>query len=184
MVKQILSFARGASGEHGVTDLKHIIKDMTRLAKDTFPRSIRVEQCLADNLWRVNGNPTQLHQVLLNLCVNARDAMSGGGVLTIATDNVHLKGAISRWKNEPVSGPYVRLSVTDTGHGINAEVMEKLFDPFFTTKDYGTGLGLSVVHGIIQEHGGQIEVESELRKGTAFHILLPLVRFAQEVAAA
>ena len=150
MVKQILSFARGSSGELGVTDIRRIIKDVARLTQETFPRSVRIEPTVAPDLKRVRGNPTQLHQVLLNLCVNARDAMSDGGTLTIRAENVLLQGAISRWKNEPVSGMHVRLSVSDTGHGIPLGVMEKLFDPFFTTKESGkgTGLGLSTVMGI------------------------------------
>lgn len=185
MVKQILSFARGVSGEQAITDLKHIIKDMVRLAQDTFSRSIRIERSVPSNLWRVKGNPTQLHQVLLNLCVNARDAMDAGGTLSILAENVELEGAISPWKHEPATGAFVKLCVKDTGDGIAPEVMPKLFDPFFTTKETGkgTGLGLSTVMGIVKHHGGFVDVRSELGKGAAFMVYLPASIDAQEVAA-
>ena len=113
----------------------------------------------------MNGDSTQLHQVLLNLCVNARDAINGSGVMAITAENLKLEGVISRWKREPVTGPHVRLTVSDTGHGIPSEVMEKLFHPFFTTKEIGkgTGLGLSTVMGIVKHHGGFVDVLSKGR---------------------
>ncbi len=126
-----------------------------------------------------------MEQVFLNFFLNAMDAMKPGGELTVGTE---IRSA-AEWAapGDGVNGhrdEILRVTVRDNGEGIKSEDIAHVFDPFFTTKDYGTGLGLSVVHGIIQEHGGQIEVESKLAIGTAFHILLPLVRFEEEAAAA
>jgi PAS domain S-box-containing protein len=164
MVKQILSFAQGASGEPMVLQLRHLIKDMLKLMGDTFPRSIRLEQELAADLLPVLGDPTQLHQVLLNLCVNARDAMPEGGRLAITARNL-----------DTPTGPHVLLEVTDTGGGIPPELREKIFEPFFTTKcaGKGTGLGLSTVAGIVKRHQGSIELTSEPGRGTTFQVRLP-----------
>jgi len=126
-----------------------------------------------------------LEQVFLNFFLNAMDAMRRGGELTVTTKIRSGDVLVSQLSAEDEEATEALcISIRDTGDGIRAEDIPHVFDPFFTTKDYGTGLGLSVVHGIIEEHGGQIEVESELSKGTAFHILLPLVRFNQEVAVA
>jgi len=126
-----------------------------------------------------------LEQVFLNFFLNAMDAMKNGGELYISTEirtDEEWVSPLTHTNGE--THEILRVSIRDTGEGIKPEDVPHVFDPFFTTKDYGTGLGLSVVHGIIQEHGGQIEVESEVKKGTAFHILLPLVRFDSKVAAA
>ena len=175
MVKQIVAFARGVSGEVAILDLKHLVFEMEKLAKQTFPRSIRIQSRIAANLYPVAGNATQLHQVLLNLCVNARDAMPDGGVLHMEADNVVLDKKDSVWKPEPVSGPHVVLTVSDTGCGMTAEVMQRVFEPFFTTKEIGkgTGLGLSTVQGIVKGHSGFAEVITEAGKGTTFKIYLP-----------
>src|SRR5438132_3755215 len=121
------------------------------------------------------GNATQLHQVLLNLCVNARDAMPSGGSLNIEAKNISLDNKVTRLQPEPVSGPYVLLAVSDTGQGISPELLDKIFEPFFTTKapGKGTGLGLSTVLGIVKSHGGFLDVASEVGKGTVFHVFLP-----------
>jgi len=124
-------------------------------------------------------------QVFLNFFINAMDAMKNGGELTVTTEvatDDEWVSAITHSNGE--THEVIRVTIRDSGEGIRSEDIPHVFDPFFTTKDYGTGLGLSVVHGIIQEHGGQIEVESELKKGTSFHILFPLVRFDSEVAVA
>jgi two-component system, cell cycle sensor histidine kinase and response regulator CckA len=175
MVKQILSFARGVSGEPVVLQVKHLLIELAKLARDTFPRSIHVRTNFDEGLRPVLGDVTQLHQVLLNLCVNARDAMPDGGALTIEAENVVLEGKRTPLHEQPLSGPYVILSVTDTGTGIPEELLDKIFDPFFTTKESGkgTGLGLSTVRSIARNHGGFIEVQSQVGKGTTFKVYLP-----------
>lgn len=174
MITQILAFARGVSGELAVLNVKHLITEMNKLAKETFPRSIQIQTKTAKNLYPVTGNATQLHQVLLNLCVNARDAMPAGGSLQIEADNIVLHEKITCWKLEPVSGPHLVLTVSDTGQGMSPEVLQRIFEPFFTTKEIGrgTGLGLSTVQGIIKSHNGFMEVESQIGRGTTFKVYL------------
>jgi PAS domain S-box-containing protein len=187
MVKQILSFARGVSGEPIVLQLRHLIKDMAKLVQDTFPRSIGVQTRAGNDLQPILADATQLHQVLLNLCVNGRDAMPNGGTLLIEAENLVLNNKSFRGVERPVSGPFVLLAVSDTGTGIPPELMDKIFEPFFTTKEQGkgTGLGLSTVIGIVKNHGGFLEVNSEVGKGTSFRIYLPATtKAAQEPAGA
>ena len=175
MVKQIVAFARGVSGKPTVLDMNKIVNEMDKLTKRTFPRSITIEVEVAKQLYPVVGNATQLHQVLLNLCVNARDAMPGGGTLRIEAENVVFEKKVSAWNPEPVSGPHVSLAVSDTGCGMTSEVLNRVFEPFFTTKEVGkgTGLGLSTVQGIVKSHRGFAEVSTETGKGTVFKIYLP-----------
>jgi two-component system, cell cycle sensor histidine kinase and response regulator CckA len=175
MIQQILAFARGVGGEPALLELGKLLAEVQSLASETFPRSIRIQSSVQQELHPVIGNATQLHQVLLNLCVNARDAMPHGGSLRLAVHNVLLDKASTRWQTEPVSGAFVLLSVEDTGHGIPPELLEQIFDPFFTTKELGkgTGLGLSTVLGIVKSHGGFLDVDSEVGKGTTFKIYLP-----------
>jgi two-component system cell cycle sensor histidine kinase/response regulator CckA len=175
MIQQILSFARGVGGEPAVLDIKNSLAEVQTLAGETFPRSIRIQVKVPQQLYAVKGNATQLHQVLLNLCVNARDAMPNGGSLCLAAQNVALDKTITRWQPEPVSGPFVRISVSDTGHGIPPELLDQIFEPFFTTKELGkgTGLGLSTVLGIVKSHGGFLDVASAADKGTTFEFYLP-----------
>jgi len=150
-----------------------------------YQKEIKLTRAWDASLDTIRADADQLEQVFLNFFLNAMEAMKRGGELTVATE-IHageaLASAVSPDGEETQEA--LRISIRDTGEGIKAEDIPRVFDPFFTTKDYGTGLGLSVVHGIVQEHGGQIEVESELSKGTAFHIFLPLVRFDQGVVAA
>jgi PAS domain S-box-containing protein len=175
MVKQILSFARGVTGEPVVLQLRHLIRDIAKLARATFPRSIRVQTRVSSDLQPILGDPTQLHQVLLNLCVNARDAMPNGGTLSLDADNVALENKSVRGMEHPLSGPFVLLKVSDTGTGIPVGLLERIFETFFTTKDAdkGTGLGLSTVTNIVKNHEGFLEVSSEVDKGTSFRIYLP-----------
>ncbi|MDB6111895.1 MAG: sensor hybrid histidine kinase [Pedosphaera sp.] len=174
MVKQILSFARGVGGEHAPLQLRHLVDEMVKLAEDTFPRSIQIQSKAAPHLWPVRGNATQLHQVLLNLCLNARDAMPNGGCLRIEASNVILEETSLHGQSQ-VPGSYVLLTAGDTGSGMDPEILGKIFEPFFTTKEAGrgTGLGLSTVMGIVKTHGGFVEVTSEVGHGSVFRIFLP-----------
>jgi two-component system, cell cycle sensor histidine kinase and response regulator CckA len=180
MVKQILSFARGAGGQAGPIHVKPIIIEMARLAKDTFPRSIRIKARVAPNLPLIIGNGTQLHQVLLNLCINARDAMPEGGDVEIAATPVILNSHLPQGVDGAVSGSYVMLSVSDTGQGMSPETADNIFEPFFTTKaeGKGTGLGLSTVIGIAKSHNGFVEVSSKLGAGSTFKVFLPAAEAA------
>src|SRR6185295_15346627 len=156
MVKQILAFARGMTGERGLLQIHHLACDIERMASETFPRNIQIENDVSKELWAISGDATQVHQVLLNLCVNARDAMPQGGSLKIVGSNVTLDEAGASKHPGVKPGRYVVAEVTDTGTGIPPELMEKIFDPFFTTKEVGkgTGLGLATVLTIVKGHGG------------------------------
>lgn len=175
MVKQVLTFARGVDGRHRLLDPGDAVRDVTRIARDTFPRSIDVVTEMDAALWTVQADPTQLHQVLLNLCVNARDAMPTGGTLVVSATNVTLDRQYAAMNLEAREGPYVRLTVQDTGLGIPAGVLERIFDPFFTTKEVGkgTGLGLSTTLAIVKAHKGFIRVYSEPGSGSTFRVYLP-----------
>ncbi len=175
MIRHILTFSRGVSGKHELVRLAPIIQEMAEFATKTFPRSIEIEASIAGGLPAVMGNSTQLHQVFLNLFVNARDAMSGGGRLSVEAATVQLDDASLPKNSGLTPGTYVLVKVSDTGHGIPPEIREKIFEPFFTTKEIGkgTGLGLSTVLGIIKTHNGFLDVTSESAKGSTFKIYLP-----------
>ena len=154
---------------------KHLGNEMEKIARDAFPKTIRVRMDVARDLWPVSGYPTQLYQVLMNLCINARDAMPNGGQLSLRAENVQLDKTCTQIYPDAIPGAYLLLSVSDTGTGMPPEVLEKLFQPFFTTKEpgKGTGLGLSTSLGIIKAHGGFITVKSQVGQGTHFDIYLP-----------
>ncbi|NJM48489.1 MAG: PAS domain S-box protein [Alkalinema sp. RU_4_3] len=176
LVRQILSFARGSDGTRTSIQIRHILSEVIRVARQTFPKSIEVSLNLATTeLWLISADPTQLHQVLMNLCINARDAMPEGGNLSISADNLVLDQNDTKLNIDAQVGPYVLVTITDTGTGIPAELLEKIFEPFFTTKEagHGTGLGLSTTLGIIKSHGGFVNVDSELGQGTRFDLYLP-----------
>ena len=183
LVKQVLSFARGFKGERTIVQLKHLISEISYIAKQTFPKSIQFAVTIPEDLWAVCGDATQLHQVLMNLVVNARDAMPAGGTLTISTKNMFLDQAYAQMNLDAKVGNYVVVTVADTGIGMAPEILERIFDPFFTTKDIGkgTGLGLSTVLGIIKNHRGFINVCSKVAQGSEFHLFLPAVEVAQSV---
>jgi two-component system, cell cycle sensor histidine kinase and response regulator CckA len=176
MVKQVLNFAQGVGGERAVLNVRHLVRDIANLISDTFPKNIQLNIDSPKDAWPVRGDVTQLHQVLLNLCLNARDAMPEGGVLSVTLCN---QPAVSEEDNgEPLptyNGDFLKLVVADTGFGMSAEVQERIFDPFYTTKDVdrGTGLGLSTVHSIVKGHGGFVQVESAPGKGAVFEVYLP-----------
>jgi PAS domain S-box-containing protein len=174
-VKQLLTFARGGEGERILVQPRHLLKEIGRLLKQTLPKNIQVYTDFSPNLNNVHADPSQLHQVLMNLCVNARDAMPDGGVLTIAIENCNLGEDALMMHPKAVKGDYVVFKVSDTGCGIAQEVIDRVFDPFFTTKPQGqgTGLGLATVLGIVHGHGGFILTDSLPGKGTTFRIYFP-----------
>jgi PAS domain S-box-containing protein len=176
MVSQVLSFARGGEGTRVHVQPAEIIADVARLARESFPKSIAVETHVPADLWLIEADPTRLHQVLLNLCLNARDAMRDGGTLTIRASNCRLETPrASAGSRMAGLAPFVVLEVEDTGCGIPRDVIEQIFDPFFTTKPVGkgTGLGLSTALTIVQGHGGFLSVQSEPGHGARFTVQLP-----------
>lgn len=181
LVKQILSFARGVDGQKTILRLPQLVAEVVKLATDTFPRDIEVRSKVAEDLPAVEGDATQVHQILLNLMVNARDAMPQGGSISIEVRGTTLNKRATKLHSEPLSGRFAEIVVADSGMGIPMEVLPKIFEPFFTTKDpgKGTGLGLSTVLGIVKAHGGLVEVSSEAGKGTSFFIYLPATASSQ-----
>jgi len=184
IVKQVLTFARGVEGERLTLQPRHFIKDVSDIAANTFPKNIRVGNDIARDLWPIIGDATQLQQALMNLCVNARDAMPAGGTLSLRAENVTLDESFVLVTPGAKAGPHVRLSVADTGTGIAHDLLDKIFDPFFTTKapGKGTGLGLSTVLGILRSHGGFVRVTSEEGKGSSFELNFPAAPAASIVA--
>jgi PAS domain S-box-containing protein len=175
LVKQVLTFSKGISGEKGIVQVKHLIREVETILKETFPKNIKIEVDIQKDLWAVVADPNQIMQVLMNLCVNAKDAMPNGGKLAIKAQNLTLDNHYATQIPGIKPGPYILITVEDTGVGIPAEIIDKIFDPFFTTKEpeKGTGLGLSTVNNIIKEHGGFINVYSEVGQGTIFKVYLP-----------
>jgi PAS domain S-box-containing protein len=174
MIRQVLAFGRGQEGRHKLVYFKQIVRDMQKIIAETFPKNIDV-QLEMEETHPVLGDATQIHQILLNLCVNARDAMPTGGRIVVSAKSVSLsKVQAARFINAK-AGEYVLLRVSDTGSGIPREIMHRIFEPFFTTKEIGkgTGLGLSTVMAIVKTHGGFLDVQSEPGKGAAFNVYLP-----------
>jgi two-component system, cell cycle sensor histidine kinase and response regulator CckA len=186
LVRQVLAFGRGAEGDRVIVQPLHIAREIEQIVSDTFPKTVRFELVNEREPWTVTGDPTQLHQVLLNLCVNARDAMPTGGKITMRIENAVLDETYSSMNHGSKPGSYLAISVTDTGSGIPANIRERIFEPFFTTKDIGkgTGLGLSTSLGIVQSHGGFINVTSDMGKGSTFKIYLPANPVTATAAAA
>ncbi len=182
IVRQVLSFGRGLEGQRAEVQPNHVLKDVEKIIKDTFPKDIRLEFVFPKETWTILADATHMHQILLNLCVNARDAMPSGGTLTVSAENCVLDEQYSAMHFEASAGRYVCIGVADSGTGIAREIMDKIFDPFFTTKDLnkGTGLGLATVMAIVKGHGGFVNVYSEPGSGTTFKIYLP----AMEVSVA
>lgn len=175
LVRQLLAFARGAVGQHNELSLQPLLQDFVSFVAQTFPRNVELKLETPEEPWPVRGDSTQLKQVLVNLCLNARDAMPDGGRISIRLENQMLEPAAARALHELKPGPHVVLYITDTGSGMESSVVDKIFDPFFTTKEVGkgTGLGLAAVRGIVKGHGGTIAAESTPGKGTTFQIYLP-----------
>ncbi len=175
MVSQVLSFARGVEGRKIKLHIKHLLPELISIVEEAFPKNIRIETFLSENLWVIEADPTQLHQVLLNLCVNARDAMPSGGKITLRVSNVVIDSHYSAMNLEEDLGKYILVEVEDTGTGMTKKILEEIFDPFFTTKEVGkgTGLGLSTAMAIVKGHGGFMRVYSEPGLGARFMIYFP-----------
>jgi two-component system cell cycle sensor histidine kinase/response regulator CckA len=182
LVKQVLTFARGLEGERISVQVKHIVKDLVSVLKETLPKTITLKFDVPSNLPVIAADPTQIHQVLMNVCLNARDAMPAGGIMRIEVTTVRLDNDYVRLNPEAEVGKYVLITIEDTGIGMTDETKARIFDPFFTTKELGrgTGLGLSTATTIVKSHGGFMNVYSELGKGTKFSIYLPTAEAQSE----
>ena len=187
LIKQVLSFARGVEGERIPLQPKHLIREIIKVLKDTLPKSVEIGFLMpeAQELWSIKGDATQIHQVLMNLCVNARDAMPEGGRITITLENRIIDENFARMQLEAKPGRYVVIAVSDTGSGIPSHIIDRIFEPFFTTKEQGkgTGLGLSTVMAIVKSHGGFVDVYSEVGKGTKFRLSFPALEAGQTMTA-
>jgi len=175
LVRQILGFVHGIGGEPRPVQVKHLLHDITVLIQETFPKSITLEEHVSSDLWPIMANPTQIHQILLNLCVNARDAMPDGGTLRVRAENQTLDQATAQGIEGARPGNWLVLEVGDTGTGIPAEILKDIWRPFFTTKapGKGTGLGLSTIRGIVERHEGFITLTTAPGRGTTFRVYLP-----------
>ncbi|NJD53663.1 MAG: PAS domain S-box protein [Candidatus Methanoperedens sp.] len=178
LIKQVLSFARGVEGERNPLAAKHVIGEIEKVLKETFPRSIEIRTDIQKDLFTISGDATQLHQVLMNLCVNARDAMPDGGTLGITAYNFFIDKNYAQMHTDAKVGSYIVIAVSDTGTGIPPHILDRVFEPFFTTKETGkgTGLGLSTVLAVLKSHGGFITIYSEVEKGTTFRVYLPAIK--------
>jgi PAS domain S-box-containing protein len=181
IVKQVLTFARGVEGEPTLVQLRHLINDVVDIASQTFPPNIHVQPDIPKDSWPVRADATQIHQVFMNLLVNARDAMPDGGTITISAENLTVDESYARMVPDTQPGPYIVITVTDTGTGIEPKDLRHIFDPFFTTKEVGkgTGMGLATVKQVIDGHKGSISVESKVGSGTTFRIHLPSITTAE-----
>jgi signal transduction histidine kinase/DNA-binding response OmpR family regulator len=175
LVKQILSFARGVEGRRVCLQMSHLLLEIKQIIQQTLPKSIDIETDIDPALWMITGDATQMHQIFMNLCVNARDAMPNGGKLTLKAENINIDEQYARMHLDATVGSYIVMTVVDTGVGIAPENLHRIFDPFFTTKEVGkgTGLGLSALIGIVKSHGGFVDVQSEVNRGSQFKIYLP-----------
>lgn len=175
MVSQVLTFARGGENRYAIVAVDTIVEQAVRMIADALGKNFNVRDICPQTPWPIWADATQIHQVLVNLIVNARDAMPNGGEITIQIENMELDEQYITMSPEASPGPHVCISVTDSGSGITREALDRIFDPFYTTKEIGqgTGLGLSTVLGIVKSHSGHINVYSELGKGTVFKVLLP-----------
>jgi two-component system, cell cycle sensor histidine kinase and response regulator CckA len=182
MVKQVMMLGRGAEGARLTLQPRHLLREIRSIIEQSFPKNIQLDLIMPGKLPLVSGDASQLQQVILNLCVNARDAMPGGGVLSIAAEDIQIDAQYAALNADATPGRYVLLKFSDTGKGIPPELLDRVFDPFYTTKEmgHGTGLGLSTAIGIVRNHKGFMRVQSEVRKGTTFEVYLPAATLKDE----
>lgn len=175
LIRQLLAFGRGTEGERVRVDVKKLIEDLETLLRPSLGKEISLRTTVDSAAWPILADPTQVSQALINLCVNARDAMPAGGRIEIVTANVTFDPSVARIYSEVAPGRFLQITVSDTGNGISPEIIDRIFDPFFTTRGpgKGTGLGLSTVRGILKGHGGFVTVESTLGQGTLFRLFFP-----------
>lgn len=185
IVKQLLAFGRGTTHERAPVSLRALVKDMSRIIEETFPKNIRLNVSLPDDVALVTGDATQIHQVLMNLCLNARDAMPDGGTLSVSVDALDVSEDLARLHTDAHAGRHVRIRISDTGTGIAPEHLDHIFEPFYSTKPIGegTGLGLPTVLSIVRGHEGFLDVESQPGRGTTMTVYLPQSRELSEAAA-
>jgi PAS domain S-box-containing protein len=185
LVKQVLTFARGLDAERVSVQVKHILKDLVNVLAETLPKSIQIKYHIDPDLAVISADPNQIHQVLLNICINARDAMPSGGTLRITAENVEIDENYARMNLEAKPGAFVSVTIEDNGSGMTQSVVDRIFDPFFTTKEVGkgTGLGLSTALMILKGHEGFLNVYSEPGKGSRFSIYLPAAKTGDGVGA-
>jgi len=184
LVKQLLIFARGVEAGYSMIDLGDILSEVKEIVKVSFPKTIDFFTDIAPDLKKINGDATQLNQVIMNLLVNARDAMPKGGIIRVTVKNIYLDQTFAQMNSAAKAGYYVMFTASDTGSGIPKSIIDKIFEPFFTTKSIGkgTGLGLSTTIGIIKSHGGFINVSSKEGRGTEFKIYLPVSEIEGDIA--
>jgi PAS domain S-box-containing protein len=181
IIRQVLSFARGMESAKIEVQPQTLLKELEGIMRDTFPRDIRVRFSIPADIRALWGDPSQVHRVLLNFCLNARDAMPQGGTLTVSAENLMLEQQHGVMDLQAKAGPYVAIGVTDTGAGMSPKIVERIFEPFFTTKtpEKGTGLGLATTLSIVRSHGGIIKVSSEPGRGSTFTVYFPAVEPGQ-----
>ena len=181
IIKQVLTFARGIDGDRKILSIKPIITEVVKMAQKTFPKTVEIDLELNNTVWLFSGDQTQIEQVILNLCINARDAVSDRGRISVRAFNTKLSARELLLYPNVAPGPFICFEVEDTGPGIPREILDKIFDPFFTTKQpgSGTGLGLATIVGILKSHGGFIQVASEVGEGARFQVFLPAIVSAE-----
>jgi CheY-like chemotaxis protein len=182
LTKQLLTFSRQEALDHRPIEVNPHIENIAKLLEKTISKLITFRLELKESLPLILSNPAQLEQIVMNLCVNARDAIPNGGEILVRSKQVHVDQTFCGQHSEAKPGDYIELTVTDQGEGIDQDILPKIFDPFFTTKDFGkgTGLGLAMVYGIVKSHKGFIIVASSADKGTTFSVYLPLAGFIED----
>jgi CheY-like chemotaxis protein len=175
MVRQVLSLARGPDGSRARVRIPDVLDDSALIVRATFPTDVELRVRIEEDLWDIVGDPTHLHQVFMNLFVNARDAMPEGGTISVSAENVHVDQHYAAMIGDAAPGPYVRISISDSGEGIPRAILDRIFEPFFSTKGEGrgTGLGLSTVAAIVRRYGGFVSAYSETGMGTTFRFHFP-----------